>query len=176
MREVHGGYFFGNTISEYGLENGRVDYATLAKSFNHVMNNEIIRNTYEYGEWEVVNGSEEHYEDTDGNWYDADEARERIEELESDLEELDELEELTEEQEERHAEIEAEIESLGDPIYKEVYQYFIIDGNGYDILSHWTDEIVWYNEALDMYVWGVTHYGTSWDYVLTEIKCNAKEA
>ena len=32
-----------------------------------------------------------------------------------------------------------------------------------------TDEIVYYNEELDMYVWGITHYGTSWDYVLTDI-------
>ena len=176
MRQVNGSYFFGNVVSEYGLENGRVDYGTLAKSFNHVMNNEIIRNTYEIGYWEVVNGCEEHFEDTDGNWYDADEARDRLEDLEAELDELDNLEELTEEQEERHKEIENDIASLSDPIYDEVFQYFIIDGNGYDILSYWTDELVWYNEALDMYVWGVTHYGTSWDYVLTEIKCNAKEA
>ena len=33
-----------------------------------------------------------------------------------------------------------------------------------------TNEIVFYSEDLDMYLWGVTHYGTSWDYVLTDIK------
>ena len=33
-------------------------------------------------------------------------------------------------------------------------------------------EIVYYSEELDLYIWGVTHYGTSWDYVLTDIKCN----
>ena len=32
-----------------------------------------------------------------------------------------------------------------------------------------------YNETLDIWLWGVTHYGTSWDYVLTNIRCNAKE-
>lgn len=53
----------------------------------------------------------------------------------------------------------------------EIYQYFIVDGNGAEILQE-AGEIVFYNEALDMYVWGVTHWGTSWDYVLTDIKCN----
>ena len=27
-----------------------------------------------------------------------------------------------------------------------------------------------YNEQLDMYLWGITHFGTSWDYVLTDVK------
>jgi hypothetical protein len=26
-----------------------------------------------------------------------------------------------------------------------------------------------------MYIWGVTHYGTSWDYVLTDIKIELDE-
>lgn len=55
----------------------------------------------------------------------------------------------------------------------DVYQYFIISYAGYRLLSDYTDELVWYNEKLDMYVWGVTHCGTSWDYVLTDIKLEA---
>lgn len=54
--------------------------------------------------------------------------------------------------------------------YIEVYQYYIISWSGYKFLSEYTDEIVYYNERLDMYVWGITHFGTSWDYVLTDIK------
>lgn len=54
--------------------------------------------------------------------------------------------------------------------YIDVFQYYIISEAGAEILKEWTDEIVWYNEELDLYVWGVTHYGTSWDYVLTDIK------
>lgn len=54
--------------------------------------------------------------------------------------------------------------------YYQVFQYFIISSEGYKILSRFTDEIVYYNEELDLYVWGVTHCGTSWDYVLTDIK------
>ena len=37
-------------------------------------------------------------------------------------------------------------------------------------LRDYTDEIIYYHEDLDMYVWGVTHFGTAWDYVLTDIK------
>ena len=118
---VYGEYFEGNKISEYGLENGYVDYRTLAKAFDAVLNNNIISNTQDIGYWEEVNGSE----------YD---------------EENDE--------------------------YIEVFQYFIISDYGAKILQEMTDEIVWYNDSLDMYVWGVTHWGTSWDYVLTDIKCN----
>ena len=54
--------------------------------------------------------------------------------------------------------------------YQEVYQYYIITGGGATTLMDLTDEIVYYNEELDMYLWGITHFGTSWDYVLTDIK------
>lgn len=52
----------------------------------------------------------------------------------------------------------------------EVYQYYIISRAGSEILHRWTDEIIYYNEELDMYLWCVTHYGTSWNYVLTDIE------
>ena len=52
----------------------------------------------------------------------------------------------------------------------DIYQYYIIGYHGYLFLSEYTDELVFYNENLDMYLWGITHFGTSWDYVLTDIK------
>lgn len=54
--------------------------------------------------------------------------------------------------------------------YYEIYQWYIISHSGADFLMQYTDEIVYYNEELDMYLWGITHFGTSWDYVLTDIK------
>lgn len=54
--------------------------------------------------------------------------------------------------------------------YLDVYQYYIIGTAGAQFLSEYTDEIVYYHEELDMYLWGVTHFGTSWDYVLTDVK------
>ena len=59
--------------------------------------------------------------------------------------------------------------------YYDIFQYFIIDSNGVNILKDYTDEIVYYIEPLDIYVWGVTHFGTSWDYVLTDIKLDLSE-
>lgn len=54
--------------------------------------------------------------------------------------------------------------------YLEVYQYYIISDTGARMLMDFTDEIVYYHEDLDMYLWGITHFGTSWDYVLTDIR------
>lgn len=54
--------------------------------------------------------------------------------------------------------------------YFEVYQYYIISDAGARILSDYTDELVYYHERLDMYLWGITHWGTGWDYVLTDVK------
>lgn len=52
----------------------------------------------------------------------------------------------------------------------EIFQNYIITDWGYKFLSEHTDEAVFYNEELDMYIWGIQHWGTSWDYVLTDIK------
>lgn len=49
-------YFYGQKISDYGLENGYIDYATLAKAFDAVLNNNIMEKTMEIGFWEQVNG------------------------------------------------------------------------------------------------------------------------
>ena len=54
--------------------------------------------------------------------------------------------------------------------YQEVYQYYIITESGYRFLEDFTDELVYYHEELDMYLWGITHFGTSWDYVLTDVR------
>lgn len=54
----------------------------------------------------------------------------------------------------------------------EIFQYYIISDGAAQLLQEWTDELIFYNEELDLYVWGVTHYGTSWSYVLTDIELN----
>jgi len=67
---------------------------------------------------------------------------------------------------------EIENENKDDVTYKDIYQYYIITEGGADYLKEYTDEIVYYHEKLDLYVWGITHYGTSWDYVHTNITDN----
>ena len=53
----------------------------------------------------------------------------------------------------------------------DIFQWYIIDAWTADILQNWLpDEILYYCEELDLNLWGVTHCGTRWDYVLTPIK------
>lgn len=118
-------YFYGNKISDYGLKNGYVDYRTLAKAFDAVLNNNIFGIAWELGDWSLESGYTP------------------AEDEEEDYE-------------------------------PEIFQWYIVDDNGAEILKE-AGEIVYYHEALDMYLWGVTHWGTSWDYVLTNIKLELED-
>ena len=109
--EVYGDKVYGVKVSEYGLENGYLDYQTLAQILGDcILNNTIRAETLE--DWELVN---------------------------SDFD-------------------------------QEIYQDYIISENGYKFLVDHTDESVFYNERLDIYIWGITHYGTAWSHVLTDIE------
>ena len=111
---------YGVKVSEYGLENGYLDYLTLSKIVGDCVLNNYIYEHAGYENWELYNGLEE---DEDGNYY-------------------------------------------------EIYQYYIISESGARFLRDYTDEIVFYNEDLDLYLWGITHFGTAWSYVLTDVKLN----
>lgn len=162
---IYGEYFYGNKISEYGLKNGYLDYATLAKAFDAVLNNDIMNKTYDIGYWDQESG-----------FIDNSDA---IEELQDQIEELED--QITDDTTPEHdEEITAKIEELQDQIEEleneqdelpEVFQWYIVSDKGARILEE-INEIVYYNEALDMYIWGVTHWGTSWDYVITDVPCN----
>ena len=102
---------WGVKVSNYGLENGRLDYKALANILGDCIHNDYVREEL-FGEWEIVSGE-----------FDA-----------------------------------------------AVQQDYIITEYGYKILRDYTDELVFYCDRLNMYIWGVTHFGTSWDYVLTNIK------
>ena len=58
---------------------------------------------------------------------------------------------------------------------QEIYQYYIISDNGAAILADYTNDPIYYIPVLDCHVWGVTHFGTSWDYVLTDVKLDFRE-
>lgn len=112
--KLYGDKIYGETVSQYGLENGYLDYETLAKIVGDcILNNEILGST-DTDDWEIVNG----------DW----------------------------------------------TIENEIYQFYIISDKGADFLIDHTDETVFYNEKLDLYLWGITHFGTAWDYVLTDIE------
>lgn len=164
---MHTDWFYGNEVSDYGKENGYVDYRTLAKAFDAVLNNNII-NATGWENWSKVSGSVDNSEEIE-------ELREQAEELEDTItldtdDDYDkEIMERVRELEDQIAELEREQEEES-----EIFQYYIVSDNGATILEE-ADEIVFYNEELDMYVWGVTHYGTAWDYVLTNIKIEKED-
>lgn len=58
--------------------------------------------------------------------------------------------------------------------YYDIFQYFIINLSEWElenIKKYYNDElIIAYSEKLENYILMVDHYGTSWDYVLTDIK------
>ena len=58
---------------------------------------------------------------------------------------------------------------------EDIYQYYIINDSLANRLMQYTDEIIYYHNKLDIYILGVTHFGTSWDYVLTEFKLEKVE-
>lgn len=114
---MYDGKVFGIEVSEYGMENGYLDYRALSGIVGDCVLNNSIMPYIGFYEWEVANGCEEN----EDGWY-------------------------------------------------EVYQYYIITESGASMLQRYTDELVYYHTELDMYVWGITHFGTGWDYVLTNIK------
>lgn len=160
--------FYGNKISDYGLENGYVDYNTLAKSFDAILNNNIISNTADIGYWEQVNG----FIDNSDEIEELTTQRDEIEDILCNMVEHDQEGTMDYDLlENRYNEIDNKISELEyeQDYPPEICQYYIISDQGAQILNDLTDEIVFYNDFLDMYVWGVTHYGTAWDYVLTDI-------
>lgn len=168
--KLYGTTFYGNEASDYAKENGYLDYSTLAKAFDAVMNNNIMETTTDIGyyweqENEIIDNSDK-----------IEELENQIEELEDKMYEFDEDSNDYKAFEEEIEKIRTRIEELEEEANQgEIFQYFIISDNGAEILKNWTNEIVFYNEELDMHVWGVTHCGTSWDYVLTDIKLNCGE-
>lgn len=260
--------FYGQKISDYGRQNGRVDYHAFAASFDAVLCNGILGWRDAWEEWEQISGFVDNSEaieeakakleeleqeleealegkkEAERNFDDLSEAYDNIEELleqfesfeyeanevlkkirwnnyetpngddldpdtlEREIEGLDfwsmredienhqslveeqkdeaeeafdTLSETVEELTKAKKELEAELDNLEceDTTETEYYQYFIISDSGARILEQEApSEAVWYNEELDLYVWGVTHWGTSWDYVLTSIPCEtyAEEA
>lgn len=166
-RRVHESrYFCGNKISEYGLQCGYLDYRTLASAFDAVLVNDITKLFYadvngEYSEAEQINGYIDNSEEIEALEAERDELETYFNihpEDESAGERIDELTEQIEELEREQGE------------QCEIFQYYIVSDSGAEILQDYTDDPIFYLPILNCYVWGVTHWGTSWDYVLTDVR------
>ena len=160
---VNGNYFYGNEISDYGKKHGYVDYSTLSKAFDSVLNNNIFEKGCQFGDWEQESGTVNYQNEID-------ELQEKYDNIQEMLD--NETTETSREYlQKKLDEIQEEIDELTSEMENpsEVFQWYIISPNGAEILKK-INEIVYYHDELDMYLWGVTHWGTSWDYVLTDIK------
>lgn len=171
--KLYGTTFCGDEASDYAKENGYLDYATFSKAFDAVINNSIMENTCEIGFWEQENGIIDNSEEVDA-------LKEEIADIENRLEFLtdEEIEEAQKLQEEINS-IQEQIEELEEEqersYNQEIFQYYIVSDQGAEMIKQYTEDPLFYNETLDMYVWGITHYGTAWGYVLTDVKLNCKE-
>lgn len=200
-REVYGVHFYGNEASDYGKEMGYVDYRTFAKAFDAVMNNSIMQELESAGYYfePVQDGSSDYSDEIDELRNAADELETQADDLEAEADDLeqdaddaddagnkDHADELRKQADELRKNAEQarndaekkrddadDLESEQEP--PEIFQFFIVDDAGAEIIQEWTDDPLFYCSALDLYVWGVTHWGTSWDYVLTDIRLNAGE-
>lgn len=55
------------------------------------------------------------------------------------------------------------LELINGDLDNEIFQYFIISDP--DFLLEHTDEVVFHDEELDLYIWGIDHFGTAWSGV-----------
>ena len=172
--KLYGTYFYGHEASDYAKENGYLDYGTLAKAFDAVLNNEIFSKAWNLGEWEQESGfkdNSEKLEEIERQIEDYNEEIEMLEEEETEeaTEKIAKIEKLIEELEEEQEELETEQDRE-----KEIFQWYIVSDHGAEILKE-INETVYYHSELDMYLWGVDHYGTAWSHVLTDITLNCGE-
>lgn len=166
--------FYGHEISPYGKENNRVDYGTLASCFECILNNYVFNETG-FENWEKVSGFVDNSDEIEELEEKLEEKQERLGELNNLVNEFDddsarvqlEIEELEEQIEELVEQIE-ELEDEENGYFDEVYQQYIVDAAGAEILEK-VNQTVLYNEDLDMYLWNIYHFGTSWSHVLTDI-------
>ena len=163
--------FWGVELNEEELRSHRLSYYTVSKQFNAVLCNNIpevdpsIFDNIESGDFYL-------YYDAYGNELDRNEWEEKKEQIEEVISDLEDQEWETERQERialNHIEeLKKELDDF-EECPQEIYQYYIVGDSALWYLQK-MGELVFYSELLDVYVWGVCHWGTSWDYVMTRIK------
>lgn len=114
-----------------------------------------------------MNGSLYVHYDCEGNDYTDEEAQERIQELEELIDNADE-----EAQADEIAAWKADIQNLEDGVAYDIHQIYLVSEKAARILIEESDEIVFYNQELNAYVWCITFCGADWSEVLTSIPLN----
>lgn len=139
--------YYATPVSSYGNEHGYVDYRTFANEIDrqggYLRCNNITSVIPIESFYETLHNDIVEYYVDDNGYY------------------------IYEYDEEFNPNDDTEIEYS----YSEVYQWYLVADNPYtrEMLEQ-ANQVWGYIEELDLLVWGVTHWGTSWDYVLTDIK------
>ena len=66
----------------------------------------------------------------------------------------------------------ADIQNLEDGVAYDIHQIYLVSEKAARILIEESDEIVFYNQELNAYVWCITFCGSDWSEVLTSIPLN----
>jgi len=124
---------------------------------------DIYSEEYEDACWELYNGEDCYYYDSDGHTYDYECCIERIEELKDMIANARGEQDVSKWEKDIDS-LTYNCECIGICDYMEITEEAarIMKESG-------SDEIVYYSKELDMYIWGITHYGTSWKLMLTSI-------
>lgn len=166
--------FWGVELNEEEIKNKRLSYGTVAKQFDAILCNDILQidnsliDNLESGDFVsyYING-----EETDRETYE--ELKEKYEDEQSDLlfdDDWGEDNPRAEKLEKRYDEL-TELLDQFEEIEDEVFQWFLVGESALWYLKK-MGELVFYSDLLGCYVWGVKHWGTSWDYVMTSLKLN----
>ena len=164
--------FWGVELNEEEIKYHRLSYYTVSKQFDAVLCNNITE--VDPSIWDnFINGELTTYY-KNGEEITREQYEEETEEIQNAIDDLTFEEWQTEEQEtkaqKRIEELEKRLKDY-ETCEEEIYQYYIVSDNALWYLER-MNQIVFYSEKLDCYIWGVTHWGTSWDYVLTNLTLN----
>lgn len=143
-----------------------MDYATFSEAFSLVYAGDILTKTRELGYWEQINDRPDCTEEID-------ELNRQIKDLEMECDSLYAEGKDTDKLEEQLDALRSELEELEEDTYDDfICQFFIVDEFGAQLIQECTHDPLFYNEYLDLYVWGITFCGIRWEYALTSIPCD----
>lgn len=149
----------GAELSPVAIKAGFVDYFAAAEAVDAEY---YDINAEDEGTWELVNGDELYFRDSDGEGYSSEMAMERVRELEAMIAGAEE------DQDTSRWEKDIELLTTRCEVIKPC-EYYQVPEEGARILLDESEELVYYNARLEVYVWGICHLGLNWKRVLTTI-------
>lgn len=149
----------GAELTPVAIKAGFVDYFAAAEAVDAEY---YDINAEDEGTWELVNGDELYFRDSEGEGYSSEMALERVRELEAMIAGAEENQDTSRWEKDIEL-LTARCEVI------EPCEYYQVPEEGARILLDESEELVYYNARLEVYVWGICHLGLNWKRVLTTI-------